>query len=214
MNKNLNRIHCPKGHVYDARHIERYGYYCPYKHVEYHWPPRKDTQVSTVISDSICKFIRFMHTCGVQAFPGATIQRLTTKVQLGYVNLHHMKNIIVHVGTNNIEQSSVQDIIVNFERLINAIQQKNPVAKIFISSILPRPKDGEDIQRKLVLVNAEIRTLCKHRGIYNLKSYKAFGDRNSSEFSSYFAKDKLHLSRKGTSKLTSYFEGNLLKYKN
>lgn len=211
---NFNRILCPGGHLYNASHIQKYGFYCPYKHSEYNWPTRKGEQVSLLISDSICKFIKNMNTCGVQAFPGATIQQLTMKVKLGYVEFHSFKNIIVHVGTNDVVKCDVQQIVHKYDLLISAIQKKAPNAKIFVSSVIPRPKDCDELQIKLSLINAEIRLLCRQRGIYNLKTFNVFGKSNSPEFLSYYAVDKLHLSRKGTLKLAKYFEGNLLKYKN
>lgn len=57
---------------------------------------------ATIISASIPKYVDGIYGCTTQAFPGATIGRLSQLVSSGRVNLSSIDFIIIQVGTNNI----------------------------------------------------------------------------------------------------------------
>lgn len=61
-------------------------------------------------------------------------------------NLNRPSHIIIHVGTNDIEQSSVDSCASQFQALIEATSQKYPSSKILISSLLKR-RDATDHRR-------------------------------------------------------------------
>ena len=57
---------------------------------------------STIILASIPKYVDGIYRCTTQAFPGATIGRLSQLVSSGRVNLSSVDFIIIQIGTNNI----------------------------------------------------------------------------------------------------------------
>ena len=94
----LGGVICPtSGGVYNASHIKRYGYDCPYKHVVFKWPAQSGARY-TLISDSICKFICRTKHIYVQAFPGTTLNNILWDIRLGKVKLDNFDIIVVHVG--------------------------------------------------------------------------------------------------------------------
>jgi hypothetical protein len=61
----------------------------------------------TILSASIPKYVTDINGCSVQAFPGATIGRLSNLVANGTVNLKHIDFLIIHVGSNNIAYTNL-----------------------------------------------------------------------------------------------------------
>jgi hypothetical protein len=49
----------------------------------------------------LLKYVGGIHGCTTQAFPGATIGRLSELVSSGRINLRLLDCLIIHVGTNN-----------------------------------------------------------------------------------------------------------------
>ena len=82
----------------------------------------------------------------IKSFRGDNIARLTNRIKSGEVNLSPFDYIIVHVGTNNIDnRDSFDDIIADYGNLIPTIKKKKRSIRIVISAILPRPVDHIDI---------------------------------------------------------------------
>ena len=190
---------CPFSKTYDIKHIELYGYSCPYKHLSYDWPAAAYCK-ATLISDSICKFIRHCRNIAVQAFPGATCAKILSKLRFGRIAIEFAKVIIIHIGTNDLESSKPHEIIDAVLKIKRHIQSRNPAAKIVYSSIIQRPKDNPHLDFVRKYINNQLKFFAKTENFYFVKSYRSLKD------TTYFAKDGLHLNRKGTLALRSYFE--------
>jgi lysophospholipase L1-like esterase len=155
---------------------------------------------ATIISDSICKFIRHCRNTTVQAFPGATCEKILTKLRLGRIAIEFAEIIIIHIGTNDLEGNKPQEVIDAVLKVIEYIQSKNPTSKIVYSSIIQRPKDSSrsDFIRKYI--NNQLKYWAKSKNFYFVKSYRSLKE------TTHFAKDGLHLNRQGFVALRSYFE--------
>ena len=70
----------------------------------YIFPGVFSKKIGTILSASIPKYVTDINGYSVQAFPGATIGRLSNLVANGTVNLKHIDFLIIHVGSNNIAQ--------------------------------------------------------------------------------------------------------------
>ena len=66
--------------------------------------------------------------------------------------------IVCHVGTNDIENNV--NTVVNLQNVINKIKKKSSYTKIAISSVFKR-LDHPEITKKVVDLNANLKTLCK-----------------------------------------------------
>jgi hypothetical protein len=58
---------------------------------------------ATIISASMPKYVDGIRGCTTQAFPGATIGRITELLSRGKINISNIDIVVIHVGTNNIE---------------------------------------------------------------------------------------------------------------
>lgn len=95
-----------------------------------------------IIGDSIIKNIPPMEGVVVKSFPGATIGRLSQCIDKKLVDLSKFNYVIVHVGTNNINnRSSVAHMTADIANLVALIRRRRGYIHIIISAILPRPVD-------------------------------------------------------------------------
>ena len=98
-----------------------------------------------ILGDSIVKDLPPIDGVFIKSFPGATIANLAMHIDNRYVNLTKFDYIIVHVGTNNIDnRDSMGAMLSHYGNLIGSIKVKKPSIRIIMSSILPRPYDHED----------------------------------------------------------------------
>ena len=198
---------CPIRKVYDKVHIRLTGYRCRYRHLAYYWPCKWPNYKFTLISDSICKNVKYTKSLFIQAFPGATIERLTWMMRMNLVYFKNYRVVVLHVGTNNVNRDSVDLIIEKMKKLVVATQRINPKAKIFISGIIPRYKDDEIHRLKVLDINKYLVEMCKDMNCRFLRTYRPFLCKGACRQELY-AKDGLHLNYKGTQELKGFFEGN------
>ena len=162
-------------------------------------------KIGTIICSSIPKYVKDINGCTTQAFPGATIARLSDYVSSNKINLKNKDFIIVHVGSNNIAQNHSVDMIISYySDLIHNIQIKSK-AKIIITSILPRLIDHNSTAENVRLVNSQLKKLCVRRNIQFSNIYKSFLCNNLPDASLYAPRDGLHLNLTGTSLLRKKF---------
>ncbi|CAG2185054.1 unnamed protein product [Mytilus edulis] len=153
---------------------------------------------ATIVSASIPKYVSGIDGCTTQAFPGATIGRLTELISSGKVDLISLDFVIVHVGTNNISSSqSVDTIISYFGDLIHKLK-KMTFAKLIFTSILPRPVDHMKTGAKVNKVNTELKRLCKRNNLLYCNLYRSFLLDNIPDASLFAPRDGLHLNFAGT----------------
>ena len=70
------------------------------------------------------------------------------------------KQVIIHVGTNDLKTKSPGEIIYNLKNLGNQAKQENPCSDVSLSQIVIRSDDTR-LQNKLVEVNKCIQDLCE-----------------------------------------------------
>lgn len=140
----------------------------------------------------------------LQAFPGADIFDLEYYILNGYVRLD-FDILLIHVGTNNINNCQIADFDYRFNRLISSIQRLlAPHTQLLFSAILPRPVDYDYTKNFVVAVNKLLRGICSRRNVQFIKTYKAvvkFGEPITELFSTMC---RLHLSHPGNIKLTMF----------
>ena len=79
----------------------------------------------TILSDSMAKYVSGVKYTTVQAFPGATVSRLQSKILSQKASID-FKYTILLIGTNDISSSpSVGEIISLFENLVTGVLHDN-----------------------------------------------------------------------------------------
>lgn len=161
-----------------------------------------NTSSVIIISDSICRDLPSPFP--VLVYPGANIDRLQKKIK--DLQLNFYDNIILHVGTNNIKPSSdPEDIVKKLINLQECIKLRNPQSKVFISAILPRPRDFQSTDRIVQQVNWMLR----NRILYTFLPTQSICFQDGRLDFQLFT-DGLHLTQRGKQRLWSQMANCLL----
>ena len=140
----------------------------------------------------------------VIAFPGINISRMTHKVQSRHIDIS-ARNIIFHVGTNDISRLDIGEMLSAFSNLITVTKGVSN-ANILISAILPRPVDWNASDDKVKMINKKLVDLCKDRNIRFLHTYKYFIKSGRPKRELFAIRDGgLHLNLEGTQILKKFF---------
>ena len=126
----------------------------------------------------------------VRAHPGANI--LDMADYLKPILRKKPKFLILHVGTNDIKNSSRAKIMKHFEEITEPVSRNSPSTKLILSSIIMRNDDGK-LNDEIGHVNELLKNLCDSKGVFYI-------DRNCLQ------KGGLHLNRTGTMHLSMNFK--------
>ena len=107
--------------------------------------------------------------------------------------------IIIHGGTNNVDNSSPEQLCKDVVETLNKVQANNPKARIGFSAIFRR-KDDQNLNTKVTKVNTLLEDELALNGIDIID--------NSNIFFSNLWKDGLHINDGGVRK----FSGNLSRF--
>ncbi|XP_033631888.1 uncharacterized protein LOC117293625 [Asterias rubens] len=101
--------------------------------------------------------------------------------------------VVLHVGTNDLDESVLHKDLQNFEQLISLAKETFPSAKIIINSILPR-SDFKILNEKGIILNMHLAKLCKKVGCIFIDLTENFPPE-------LFSCDGLHLNHYGIRRL-------------
>ena len=159
-----------------------------------------------ILTDSIAKYV-VIRGCETIPYRGANIKDMTEEIRKNE-EIEGYENIIIHVGTNNLEQSILKTMS-DYMGLIEVVTRRNQSAKIIMSNILPRPRDNVLYGKKIVMINKEMKKYSRERGIKSTQTDKIFR-RAYEPKRELYAEDGLHLNFEGTRKLENYFKEVLM----
>ena len=108
--------------------------------------------------------------------------------------------IYMMIGTNNIGNSSEEEIIAGIRHLVNAIRVRRPEAKFTLVGLFPRA-NNEDLVKK---INIKIANIARNMGVYFRDPGKAMLLENGKIDNSLFV-DGLHPNNKGYAKVVEGF---------
>ena len=167
----------------------------------------------TIISDSICKYATDLQNTDLQAESGLDLTKGTNRILNKIFKVEKYKVIIIHIGSNDLLVCNFDTryFLVKLPELLRAIRSLNPDGLVIFSSILPMPKFGKNIDILRITVNKIYeRFALKHYKTFFIPSWRKFlhNDRTSPKIE-LFARDKWHLSKRGTVVLKEYFYGSI-----
>lgn len=213
------RRYCPISDVFDDNHVQEVGE-CQHKHHRYFWEATDESNF-TIIGDSLVKNIRHLKFTDVQAFPGVNAYRLFKKTlvdNIVFVDCYRV--VILAVGTNDVENLSVDQFYRDIEDLVKGIFLCKPTVRLGVAGILPRLKDFSAINDKVIAFNKAISAVCKKRSkegkrIWFLPSYRAFLTKEERlPITEYYKSkqeggDGIHLSKEGEQALKQNLVGHV-----
>ena len=143
---------------------------------------------------------------------GLTSGRLIGKIVNKLFPLRDPRNILIHVGTNDINSLSVSAFEANMKIIIEKIKIANPSCTLILSSVLPRLVDFRLTNLKVSNFNEKLQELASstNNNVRYMACEKSFFDRKYGRpISALFSKDKLHLSVAGLNKIYSFIANTL-----
>lgn len=167
------------------------------------------TGATLLLGDSIPKYVPETQGLHNECIRGATVARLTDHIFFKN-DPQSFENIIVHIGTNDIVPGKTASMVVKeYKILLEIIKEKYPLSSIFVSAILPRPRDALRTHFITCLINELLCILADRLGLIFMPSYKLFV-KSGSTILGLFGSDKLHLRASGTFLLAKFFRQQII----
>ena len=209
------RPYCDKRKIMDYKHIQMYvgAQDCPNKHIRYEWPSL-ERENSLIVADSLLRRVRHLRWTVVHAVPGANIERIISDITRGIIDVSKFLLICVHLGTNNLESDTAQQICNRMSTLFDVIRARNATCKILFSGIVIRPQD-EDYDRvytkegktslaaKRREANSLIADMLRVKGGTQLETWKSLMKGHHANQAMY-EDDGLHLTTKGVARIRQF----------
>ncbi len=154
-----------------------------------------------IVGDSMIKYVNpsklrksIKQNVHVKTFPGAKVS-----------DMHHYvkptleqapEYLVLHVGTNDLKQSSSRQISTSIAKLGQEIQKNAPTTKLIISEVIIR-NDDPQISAKVKEVNSKLLQVCKNNKWEHI-SHKNIVDKHLNPYG-------VHLNKQGTIALAKNF---------
>ena len=134
------------------------------------------------------------------------IENVLWRVYNGELDNISPTQIVVMIGTNNLEKNSNSEIIEGLRVLTGAISIKQPTAKILLMGILPR----RNMEGRITTLNQLVATIPSNKKIKYADAGKLFLDQSGKVIESLFS-DGLHPNAAGYEKLAVFINALLEK---
>lgn len=132
-----------------------------------------------------------------------------------YVYIYNPTKIFLLVGTNDIAFTDItnQELINNFEKIIDEIKKNRPNSKLYIESIYPVNRNtdndvvldwmvGKRENSRIVKINTMLKKLCEEKEVTYINMYDKLTDENGNLKLEYTI-DGLHISPEGYKVITN-----------
>lgn len=163
-----------------------------------------------IISDSICRYLPDMRNVVSEAYGGLKSATLLEKLRNKFISVGSYANIIIHVGTNDVNNITKGHFERNMKHAVQEIQKYNPSALILLSSVLPRVVDYNSSDSIVNSFNEVLNEIANvHSNVRYIKSRNSFFNRFGFPIRCLYSYDKLHLSVNGLVKLEKFFANTL-----
>ena len=130
----------------------------------------------TIIADSIAKHPSGSEGVTLKIFCGPSIAKIASKIDAGEADLIPFDFVIIHAGTNDIDnRAPYNSIISDYGNLVGICRKKKHSIQIVLSAILPRPVDHTIIDPMIRSINKHLREFMrKSRRFKFVCTYKPF----------------------------------------
>ena len=143
------------------------------------------------MGDSIIRGVNGIPDTFVDCRPGKVIKDITKIITAPDYDIKQFDVVLVHVGTNDLKQSTGPEMLEAFEQLASAFHGIHSWGWLLLSSILPRPRDEKYTRQKVHFVNNELFRKYKESEVTVLKTYSPFTKKGWAD-KQLFKRDGLH----------------------
>ena len=157
-----------------------------------------------IIGDSILKETAHVRNAQIRAYRGDTLEDLNNHIKENKELLMDNKKVaVIHAGTNDLYNSTVEEMLDDLENLILSIREKNKYCHIAVSPIIPRPRDYWTTMVKIQRFNKEVKL---REDIWAIRAWRCWRpfSRNNKPRRQMYKMDGLHPSKKGAICLSQY----------
>lgn len=107
-----------------------------------------------IIGDSMIQKVCNMPNTFVRSYRGDTYEDLANHIHWNLIpSIHGKRVIFIHAGTNDVYTLTILEMLQDLRRLLGRISIINPTAHLYVSAILPRPRDFWTTQDKILEFN-------------------------------------------------------------
>ena len=124
-----------------------------------------DSMIKGLRPDKISKSVK--HKTQIKSVPGTTVEDLDDYIKPSLKR--KPKNIILHVGTNDLKRKSAKDIATNIDKLCKSIKSDHPQMSISVSEIIHR-EDNQELMKKVMAVNKELFRYSEQKKFYLIRN--------------------------------------------
>lgn len=165
---------------------------------------------SLIISDSMFTYLPEMRNTHLQAFRGLRSPWLINKLRNRVFSWYHYKNIILHVGTNDLFEISAGRYEKCVRDIVRELMICNPECSIILSSVLPRPCEFYSSEQYVMNFNNVLKHLASSlQNVKYMACEKSFYDKVRMPVRTLFSEDGLHLSTTGLNNIFSFVANTL-----
>lgn len=151
-----------------------------------------------------------MRNTQLQAFSGLRSDLLLNKLRNRVFSWYHYKNIILHIGTNELFSINTRQYERYLRDTIHELRICNPECIIILSSILPRPRDFFNSETHVMNFNNVLKQLASSlNNVKYMACEKSFYNRVRMPINNLFSVDKLHLSTTGLNRIFNFIANTL-----
>ena len=119
------------------------------------------------------------------------------RIAHGELDGYKAKVISILIGTNNLGGEPLRHTWRGVKAIVDAVREKQPQAKIILTSILPRGAGNDDLDRRIRTLNGELAKIADGKDVFWLDIYDKFLNADGTLNTSLYYDDKLHLFQKG-----------------
>jgi lysophospholipase L1-like esterase len=160
-----------------------------------------------ILGDSLVKNIINVPNTIVISYPGICLEKMAALVKAGKIpELRDLKMIIVHCGTNDIDDGlSYDQLMEDSLKVARELFNYNKDAQIIFSQVLPRPFDRHYSDRRIRKYTRGLSQNCHKWGGASFAGNRTRFTRGPQIKYDLYCPDGLHLSDEGVEKLNEFF---------
>lgn len=163
-----------------------------------------------IVSDSILTYIQEMKNTQLYSYGGLTTERLLLKLRNRVFSWRYAKNVIIHVGTNDIGSISSSKYESVMKSVVAEIRKCNEECIIFLSTVLPRRKDFENTSLLVNEFNQMLKNVAEgQQNVRVMYCCKSFYCKYQKPIKCLFTADGLHLSVNGLNRMFHFIANTL-----
>lgn len=176
-----------------------------------------ERKIAIVLADSMGECFELDDQFTLVVKPAYQYEWIARDVVDGVVNINRHRNIIIWAGAHSIHQVELDKVEADLRGLINVIVPRNRKATIYISTLVPKPRENHLTAPRFQRFNEAVQKVALEFQKTGLEVFCLLSDRVFLDHRNDIVRpitqnfdDGFHLNRNGATRLKDYWLGKLL----